>query len=407
MKSRDTSPLPYHTARPHRTRQSLRTTVFSALVFLTVTVAVLFVMKEAPDSPPTTSGVLETPNDVRASWFRIESVPGYFAQADPKTNASQFSWLTANFGLVSRSYTSDSSYPSEKPKPTQWERFYHHLAALNSDAPPATSYRLFFLGRHGQGYHNVAETFYSTIAWDCYFSTLDGNGTVTWKDAHLTPVGRGQARTASEFWDSQIQDQRMTTPDSYYISPMDRAIETADITFRNLKFPEGSAPYNPLIKEMLRETNGIHTCDERSPLSVIRSRWHDPPYRIEKGFTEKDELWNPDLRESASAHTARMLHALDDILRSDDSTIISLTVHSGVIAAILRGVGHREFIMETGGVIPVLVKVEEVAGERPHIKTEPWQPKPECPPDFKISERDASEDAFKSYLKSSGGISIS
>lgn len=402
MLSRDYSPPHHYNPKPGRRFRT--TTVVPVLVFLTVTVSILFMMKEAPDSPPTSAGTAEPHTDMTAAWFRLQSVPDYFRQTDPTTNASDFSFLTTNFGLISRSYSSDPSYPSEKPKPTQWELFYHHLATLNANASPSTSYRLLFLGRHGQGYHNIAETFYSTIAWDCYYSTLDGNGTVTWKDAHLTPVGQGQARTASEFWNLQIRDQRMQTPQSYYISPMDRAIETADITYRNLKFPPSSAPYDPLIKEMLRETNGVHTCDSRSPLPVIRSRWQDPPYRIEKGFTENDELWDPDLRETPSAHTERMLKALDDILRQDESTVISLTVHSGVIAAILRGVGHRVFGMETGGIIPVLVKAEKVAGKRPKMDTEPWLPKPECPPDFQISERDASEDAFKDFLDAHGGV---
>ena len=359
MSSRDHSPAFAHTHQPRGRFHILRTTtIIPSLVFLTVIVALLVVMKEAPSSPPTSPGAGGSHADDSATWYHMQAVPDYFIQSDPTTNASQFSFLTSNFGLISRSYPSDPSYPSDEPKPTLWQRFYHHLASLNADAPHDTSYRLLFLSRHGQGFHNVAETYYSTEAWDCYWSALDGNGTITWLDAHLTPLGQGQARTASNFWASQIQDQKMTTPGSYYLSPMDRAIETADITYRELKFPEGSAPYNPLIKEMLRETNGIHTCDKRSPLKTIQSRWKNPPYRIEKGFSEQDELWLADLRESDSAHTQRMLGALDDIFAHDDNTIISLTAHSGTIAAILRGVGHRAFSMETGGIIPILVKAE-------------------------------------------------
>jgi hypothetical protein len=37
-----------------------------------------------------------------------------------------------------------------------------------------------FLARHGEGYHNTAETFYGTSAWDCHWSLQSGNGTVTW-----------------------------------------------------------------------------------------------------------------------------------------------------------------------------------------------------------------------------------
>jgi broad specificity phosphatase PhoE len=404
MLPRDHSPPFAIPGRPRRFRFFRTTTLIPSLVFLTVTIALLVVMKEAQPSPSTAPGMTMGRPESPAVWYRMQAVPDYFVQSDPTTNASQFSFLTSNFGLISRTYPSDPSYSSDEPKPTQWQRFYHHLSTLNADAPPSTSYRLLFLGRHGQGFHNIAETYYSRVAWDCYWSTLEGNGTVSWLDAHLTPVGQGQAKTASNFWASQIEEQKMKTPDSYYLSPMDRAIETADITFRQLKFPPGSAPYSPLIKEMLRETNGIHTCDKRSPLSTIRSRWKQPPYRIEKGFTENDELWDADLRETDSAHTQRMLGALDDIFAHDDSTVISLTVHSGVIAAILRGVGHRSFIMETGGVIPVLVKTEKVEGRRPNVETEPWQPKPDCPPGFSLEGRDAADAAFKEFLEVNGGI---
>jgi hypothetical protein len=37
-----------------------------------------------------------------------------------------------------------------------------------------------FLARHGEGYHNTAEEFYGTSAWDCYWSLQNGNSTITW-----------------------------------------------------------------------------------------------------------------------------------------------------------------------------------------------------------------------------------
>lgn len=37
---------------------------------------------------------------------------------------------------------------------------------LNKEAPTGTSYKVLFLGRHGDGDHNVAEAFYGTAAWD-------------------------------------------------------------------------------------------------------------------------------------------------------------------------------------------------------------------------------------------------
>lgn len=53
-----------------------------------------------------------------------------------------------------------------------------------------------------------------------------------------------------------------------------------------------------------------------------------------------------------------MKNLLDDIFTNDDSTYISFTTHSGSIASVLRVIGHREFRIPTGAVIPVLIKAE-------------------------------------------------
>lgn len=53
-----------------------------------------------------------------------------------------------------------------------------------------------------------------------------------------------------------------------------------------------------------------------------------------------------------------MKKLLDDIVTHDDSTYISLTTHSGSIASLLRVIGHREFRLPTGAVIPVLIKAD-------------------------------------------------
>ena len=111
-----------------------------------------------------------------------------------------------------------------------------------------------------------------------------------------------------------------------------------------------------MIKELLREVNGVHTCDRRSTKSYIHSEF--PLYTFEPGFAENDELWSPDIRESDPALDARLKKLLDDIFTHDDSTYISFSSHSGGISALLRDLGHRPFRLWTGGVIPVLVKTE-------------------------------------------------
>lgn len=40
------------------------------------------------------------------------------------------------------------------------------MDSLNADAPLDTVYKLFWFGRHGEGFHNAAESFYGTPAWN-------------------------------------------------------------------------------------------------------------------------------------------------------------------------------------------------------------------------------------------------
>lgn len=129
------------------------------------------------------------------------------------------------------------------------------------------------------------------------------------------------------------------------------------MTFSGLELPENQ-PFIPVVKELLREVNGVHTCDRRSTKSYIHSEF--PTYIFEPGFAENDELWSPDIRESDPALDVRLKRFLDDIFTHDDSTYISFSSHSGAISALLRDLGHRPFRLSTGGVIPVLVKAETI-----------------------------------------------
>lgn len=349
-------------------------------------------MKESVEAPLETGA---PPSHTADFHFGYSTVTGYFLQDEPDTDPDTFDFKEHAFGLKPRSYESDSSLSDASSK-SQWQRFQHHLESINDNAPEGTSYRLLFLARHGQGYHNVGQSFYGTVMWDCYWSTLKGNKTVTWADAHLTGIGKQQARDAHDTWKKTIADQGMKTPESFYVSPLDRAIETANITFTGVIEPSS---YKSTVKEMLREGNGIHTCDRRSTRTAISTRW--PTYTIEKGFTENDELWRPDLRESISAITERLRGLLDDVFAHDGNTWISITAHAGTTFALLAAIGHRGFPLQTGGVIPVLVKVEKRDGKRVPAHVDPWQPKPDCPSD-PLHERHPEFGSFEEYWTSLG-----
>ena len=296
-----------------------------------------------------------------------------------------------DFGLIRRSYPNES--PSDLNK-TQWSRFTAHLNRMNTEAPPNTEYKLLFLSRHGQGYHNVAETKYGRKAWNCYYSLLDGDGEITWSDAHLTPLGVGQAQTLAKYWRGRIVEQKMPVPGLFVSSPLTRAMRTVQIITQAMEDEqlvdggignvgdeiEGVRPKVHVV-ENLRECIGIHTCDRRSRRSEIEKMFPPPVFEVEDSMTDDDELWVPDLRESDSAMTVRLRGLLDKAMRMPEAKnvqVMSLTAHGGAIMAILRVIGHREFGVSVGGCIPVLVRVERGEGKRPKDVIEPWLPKDDC-----------------------------
>ncbi|RJE18495.1 hypothetical protein PHISCL_09171 [Aspergillus sclerotialis] len=314
-----------------------------------------------------------TPPD---SHFEFSTVTGYFLQDEATTDPDTFDYVESNFGLITRPYDTDSTFDPDNQK-TQWERLGHKVETLNRESPPEVSYKLLYLGRHGEGYHNVAERRYGTDAWDCYWSLLDGDENGNWVDCRLTDIGIGQAEKAHKAWLKQIE-ARIPFPQSYYVSPLNRCLATAAVTFRGTKMP-GTEPFRPLVKELLRETTGLHTCDMRSTKSEIIKEY--PEYRIEPGFSEEDPLWDPKTRESNSGRTARFYEFLSDVFAHDENVFMSFTAHSGAITSILEVVGHREFALATGGVIPVLVRAERVPGPAPKRVVEPPMEAPKCKED--------------------------
>ncbi|KJK76604.1 hypothetical protein H634G_08192 [Metarhizium anisopliae BRIP 53293] len=278
----------------------------------------------------------------------------------PEAKGKQIRYTSAqhNFGLIDRKYPTDDKFDPEGTK-SQWQRFGKWVHYLNHhcDKSENVRYKLVFFGRHGQGYHNVAESYYGTPAWNCYWAELEGNGTITWADPLLTPDGFKEAEKANGFYKTLYEQQNMPHFESYYSSPLKRCLQTANTTFSTLKMP-AEHPFVPTIKELFREDISIHTCDRRSTKSEI-ARFM-PGWKFEEGFTEKDELWQADKGETSAHQVARSKAVLDDVFTNDGSTWISVTSHSGEIAALLTALNHRAFGLSTGQIIPVLIKAEVV-----------------------------------------------
>ncbi|PVH92590.1 phosphoglycerate mutase-like protein [Periconia macrospinosa] len=303
--------------------------------------------------------------------YEFETLTGYFKQSENSTDDANFDFIKEKFGLIERSYPMDADVEGSR---SQWQKFEHHIRRLNDQSAANESVKVLFLGRHGQGWHNVAESKYGTEAWDCYWSILEGADGITWSDAELTELGEGQAKEVNALWKESL-DQGIPSPETFYVSPLTRTIQTADVSFQGVPFAKGKE-YKPLIKELLREALGVHTCDRRSTASQILERF--PHVTLEPSFSEADVLWEADYREPQAARRYRLQTLLDDIFETDRGIFLSLTSHSGAIRGILRGIGHRLFALQTGGVIPVVIKAKRVNGERVKPPKEPSEGPPAC-----------------------------
>ncbi|TVY39802.1 putative phosphoglycerate mutase [Lachnellula occidentalis] len=296
------------------------------------------------------------PEYTSPAYIKYSTVPGFFLQDDNATVPGTFDYTATNFGLVNRTYPTNHECNDSF---TQWQKFKHFVDTLNVRSGKDVDYKILFLGRHGEGYHNVAESYYGTPAWNCYWSIRDGNGTSVWADAKITPNGVAQAQIAADFWASRIKLQKIPLPQSYYVSPLTRCLQTANITFSQLPLSPLN-PFVPTVKELFREGISGHTCDRRGNKTYIHNAF--PRYHIEAGFSEEDLLFKPLEGEVPTDQDIRSKTVLDDVFGSDSHTWLSVTSHSGEIASILRVFGHRPFSLNTGAVIPVLVKAETVSG---------------------------------------------
>ncbi|CAK5284545.1 unnamed protein product [Mycena citricolor] len=271
-----------------------------------------------------------------------KTVPGFFLQDDLNADPVAIGAVPPRFGLIDES-------------PDRWHNLYVKLGALIEEGrSTGKMYKLVLFGRHGQGWHNVAEEKYGTVAWDEYWAKQNGDDELTWgPDPDLTPLGEEQAVEANKVWKQELENGRMTLPGVLYSSPMTRAIHTNQITF------SGIDTKRVLILENCREEYGEHTCDKRHPRSFIADKFRE--FDIEDGFTEEDELYQQDARETFEHAVGRAKAVLDRMFTVDNEALfVSVTAHSGIINAFLGAVGRPRYALPTGGVIPVVVEASEL-----------------------------------------------
>ncbi|KAF2036643.1 phosphoglycerate mutase-like protein [Setomelanomma holmii] len=299
--------------------------------------------------------------------WQLTAQRGYFSHDNDPESWDFRATTQPDLGLYDLTLPSDDNTPSEdnqstiSPTNAKWARFLHHVEHLNNEDPKNKMYKMFYLIRHGQGVHNVKEAEVGRLEWNRHWSKLPGDSTKIWLDAELTILGEQQAKDIARF----CQHEKLPAPQSIYSSPLRRALRTTQLAFApflstNSTTSTPSTPCTvPIIKEKLRETNGVHTCDQRSPKSWIARNY--PSFRIEDEFIEDDELWDADRREAFEEHMERSRQLLNEIFESDENRSIALVAHTGSIRAIFAATGWKKVPVATGSVYPLLVCRSRVA----------------------------------------------
>ncbi|WPK24755.1 hypothetical protein PUMCH_002045 [Australozyma saopauloensis] len=281
---------------------------------------------------------LQTQSQLNATWT-FEIVPNYFKQSLAETDETKFNYFDEHFGII------DS-----------WERAFADLRSLNEKSDDNTVYKIFLLGRHGQGYHNMANLKYGEKAWNEHWLHLTGDGEIVWApDPELTELGQAQAKDNNYQLKVEL-NRNLRIPTKWYSSPFRRSVDTLIGSWQDIV---DLKEVKPLIKEDFRETIGVHLCDKRSTRSVISEKYGPLGFVIEDGFEEKDVYYKDDYREKVWEQALRQNRGFQDIFNSTDKkgdAFISITSHSGSIRTQLMVLNHRPFAIGTGGMIPVFVK---------------------------------------------------
>lgn len=68
--------------------------------------------------------------------------------------------------MLPRTYLeSETSLATEDTSPS-WQSFSAHVKRLNEEAAAGVAYKVIFMTRHGQGFHNVMESKVGTESWE-------------------------------------------------------------------------------------------------------------------------------------------------------------------------------------------------------------------------------------------------
>jgi broad specificity phosphatase PhoE len=198
----------------------------------------------------------------------------------------------------------------------------------DANAPTGPNVKTVHFVRHGQGFHNLMADLANASGrtWKQFTNTPENPYIMPEiLDAPLTEKGRQQAlilKPVVQDFDEQ--------PDLIVFSPNCRALQTGVLVFEHLL---GKVPF--LAHEMVREENGVHSCDKRRPKS--RQEKEFPMIDFSLIETEEDAMFKEDRRETKMEVGARIYKFMEWLSARDEKTV-GVSSHSGWLLAVFNGI---------------------------------------------------------------------
>ncbi|ETW03653.1 hypothetical protein H310_05049 [Aphanomyces invadans] len=222
--------------------------------------------------------------------------------------------------------------------------------AIESSTPPV---KVIYFIRHAEGEHNAAKVRYGADVWFRDIACTD-----TYLDALLTAKGEAAAVVTAGRVEAEI-DRGMPLQ-KIIVSPMRRTLQTATSIFRR---QIGHVPF--VAMELCRETIGMHTCDKRSPISLLAPLF--PSVDFSHIQDDADKLWRSDTRESLDDIQARAVAFLRQLHADVPDTFIAVVSHVGFITACLRVLHMPEYRVGNCELVPVVLDVHGNHSTSPEV----------------------------------------
>jgi len=294
--------------------------------------------------------------------FNYELQKEFFAQTQPGFHYPQ--GPLDRFGLID-----DSS--------SRWQNLVDKLKGLSAKAPFNTSYRLIFLARHGEGFHNKAALKHGMVEFYNNFEGKATDGELTWgPDPTLTPFGEEQALALNRIWLKEMADG-IPIPQSYYCSPLTRSAQTLVLSYKSI--PHKSPIFIEDLREIINATEfdwqpetrpewwskimTKATCIDGKRSSKSQLAKSFPDFRFEEGFTETDQIWSAENHETVEDHIKRTKKVFDHIFASDPATVIAISAHGGTCLSAQRLFGlpsGSHDMPPPSAVLPLVLKATRV-----------------------------------------------